>query len=66
MADAYETLEVGKIKKDKGRAFVYPRGDDSFHLIASEDEVKSLAIGDTVEYEPCGLNVGWFVSKKVP
>ncbi len=50
-------MTVREIVPESDRVLLYGT-DRSYHLIAgTEDEVE---VGDTVEYEPCGINFGWF------
>ncbi|MEI6528469.1 MAG: hypothetical protein WCO10_02235 [bacterium] len=63
------TMVVGKIDDQGDRVLLYPQNDGKKHkfeyyVIASQDRVKDLKVGDTIEYEPYGANFGWFVAKK--
>ena len=53
-------LKVAK-KEDQGDRVLLYGSDPNYHLIADVKDV--VEVGDTVEYEECGVNFGWF--KKV-
>ena len=52
-------LIASEVVDDGNRKLIYghPQWDD-YHIIA--DPKEEVQIGDTVEYEPCGVNFGWF------
>ena len=52
-----DEIRVMNIVRESNRVLLY--GDDkSYHLIAElNDDVR---VGDMVEYEPYGINFGWF------
>lgn len=64
MAAVNRTLTVGKIIDQKDRVLFYENGKEYYHIIASQEQAKGVNEGDTIEYEPYGINFGWFVSKK--
>jgi hypothetical protein len=55
------TFTVIKIDDQKDRVLLYKSSD--YYAIASSEKSKDVKIGDLIEYEPCGCNFGWFVSK---
>jgi hypothetical protein len=34
-----------------------------YRVITSQEQALCLKAGDTIEYEPCGANFGWFVRR---
>ena len=64
MTTTNKTLIVGKIDAQEDRVLFYEEGIENFHIIASKKQADGIKEGDTIEYEPEGVNFGWFVSKK--
>ncbi len=57
MFDKKSTMKIKIIEEDTDRKLLYGN-DDRYCLIAAmNDDIK---VGDTVEYEGCGVNFGWF------
>jgi hypothetical protein len=59
-----KTLVVQRIKKESDRQLLYAGEDQgviNYHVIAGVSD--QVAIGDKIEYEPYGINFGWFVAK---
>ena len=58
-----KTMVVAKIVVESDRTLIYGEGCEndfwSYHVIAGT-KVK-VKIGDRIEYEPEGMNFGWFV-----
>jgi hypothetical protein len=59
---------VSKIVREGDRTLLYSRdwlsrGNEYWFKIIAGTDVDAR-VGDTVEYEPAGLNFGWFISKK--
>ena len=60
--DMNKALQIRKIIIEEDRILIF--GDDpQYHVIADECD-EPLFLGDTIEYEPCGFNFGWFIRKK--
>lgn len=55
-------MVVEEIVDDGDRKILYG-SKKGYHLIA--DPNAEVQIGDTVEYEPCGFNFGWFRGKNI-
>lgn len=56
-----ETMVVSRVEIDGNRLLLYDKkpGALNYHIIANiNTEVKA---GDRIEFEPYGLNFGWFV-----
>jgi hypothetical protein len=51
-------MTVEKVIAESGRKLLYG-SHKGYHIIASKDE--KVRKGDVVEFEPCGVNFGWFV-----
>lgn len=49
---------VSKIDKQQDRTIIYGN-DKNYHVIASDNI--DIQIGDEIEYEPYGMNFGWYV-----
>lgn len=58
-----DTLVVVKKEVDEDRILLYGT-DPGYHIIA--DMNVKVKVGDTIEYEPCGYNFGWFVKVVSP
>lgn len=53
-------INISRVEDEGDRVLLYDKSDD-YHIIASrKDQVK---VGDEVEYDPYGVNFGWFVRK---
>ncbi len=62
--DHFKQLTVRQIvhEEDPVRVLVYGE-NRNYHVIASEQQVKDISIGDQIEYEEYGFNFGWFSRK---
>lgn len=64
MSDKVEVLQVGLIEREEDRTLLYGLDpatgqiDHEYHLIAPIGV--AVEIGALVDYEPCGVNFGWF------
>jgi len=60
-----KTLVIGVIDNQGDRILLYakPGTNNGYHVITNIKEEKNLKVGDTIEYEPFGVNFGWFVKK---
>ncbi|MBI2405247.1 hypothetical protein HYV22_03665 [Candidatus Gottesmanbacteria bacterium] len=63
MAERVERMVIAKVDNQGDHIILYPEGYENdrlgYHVIANpEVEVKA---GDSIEYEPYGVNFGWFV-----
>ena len=38
----------------------------AYYVIATVSQAKRLAIGDSIAYEPAGINFGWYLSQEEP
>ncbi len=62
---AIATLIVTRIEPQNDRVLLYGARLD-YHVIAGPRESQGLTVGDTIAYEPYGLNFGWFVRRVEP
>jgi hypothetical protein len=60
-----ETLMVTRIEPQGDRVLLYGAAP-AYHVIAGARESADLTVGDTIAYEPYGLNFGWFVRRVEP
>ncbi len=58
-------MQVGRVVQDTARVLLYASATATdggeYHIIAGMD--CDIQAGDYVEYEPFGVNFGWFVGK---
>lgn len=52
------TLKVASIRDEGDRIVIYGP-EEKYHVIAAPGT--TVQLNDTVEYEPCGWNFGWFI-----
>jgi hypothetical protein len=56
---------IRRIKRQADRTLLYLEEEpDDYHVIATVEEGDKLRNGDTVHYEPEGVNFGWLVKTK--
>lgn len=53
-------MKVRRVERESDRKLLYG-ADPGYHLIAKRDE--NVKVGDTVQYEPYGVNFGWFIKR---
>ncbi len=62
-----ETAIVGRILQKGDCFYIFPKEEYShnmdYYIIVSHKQIRKLKVGDTVIYEPYGVNFGIFVSK---
>ena len=63
-----ENAVIGVMMYKEDCVYLFPKEEYShkidYYIIASLKQAKKLKVGDTIEYEPCGMsNFGLFVSK---
>lgn len=56
------TLIVKKIEREADRALLFGN-DERYHVISEKNE--DVNVGDKIEYEPYGVNFGWYIKKVV-
>jgi hypothetical protein len=57
-----EKLTITCMEDEGDRVLLYGKSSN-YHVIASPEEAEGLRAGMEIEYEPMGVNFGWFVSR---
>lgn len=57
-----DTLTITEIRDEGDRVLLYGK-NRNYHIIATPEQAKGLRIGQEIEYEPMGVNFGWFLAK---
>jgi hypothetical protein len=57
-------ITVGRIEHEPDSVLLYeePETRWHFHVIATKEQAALVRPGDRIEYEPYGVNFGWFKS----